>query len=71
MNLFKLNKDLAVKLNQSFDTLYEMEYMEYSLLLNIVNEEIDRKNNPDDIFTDLMTQNQPLRVNLPDNLKLK
>ncbi len=70
MNLFKLNKDLAVKLNQSFDTLYNLEYMEYSLLLNIVNEEIEKKNNPDDIFAPLPDA-QPLRVNLPDNLKLK
>jgi hypothetical protein len=71
MNLFKLNKDLAVKLNQSFDTLYEMEYMEYSLLLNIINEEIEKSNNPEDIFTDLSLTNQPLRVNLPEGLKLK
>ncbi len=71
MNLFKLNKDLAVKLNQSFDTLYNLEYMEYSILLNIINEEIDKKNNPDDVFTNLINTNQPLRVNLPDNLKLK
>lgn len=71
MNLFKLNKDLAVKLNQSFDTLYEMEYMEYSILLNIVNEEIDKKNNPDDLFTGLIADNPPMRVNLPDHLKIK
>ena len=71
MNLFKLNKDLAVKLNQSFDTLYDMEYMEYSLLLNIVNEEIDQSNNPDDIFSGLNQDGPPLLVNLPDHLKLK
>jgi hypothetical protein len=71
MNLFKLNKDLAVKLNQSFDTLYNLEYMEYSLLLNIVNDEIDKTNNPDDLFTGLMNNTQLLKVNLPDNLKLK
>lgn len=71
MNLFKLNKDLALKLNQSFDTLYNLEYMEYSLLLNIVNDEIEQKNNPDDVFTNIMSNNQPLKVNLPDNLKLK
>jgi hypothetical protein len=70
MNLFKLNKDLAVKLNQSFDTLYDLEYMEYSLLLNIINDEIEQKNNPDDVFTNLMSTNQPLKVNLPDNLRL-
>jgi hypothetical protein len=71
MNLFKLNKDLAVKLNQSFETLYNLEYMEYSLLLNIVNEEIDAQNNPDDVFTNIMNSNQPVKVNLPDHLKLK
>jgi hypothetical protein len=71
MNLFKLNKDLAVKLNQSFDTLYNLEYMEYSLLLNIINDEIEQKNNPDDIFADLMSNAQPLKVNLPDELRLK
>ena len=70
MNLFKLNKDLAVKLNQSFDTLYDLEYMEYSLLLNIINDEIEQKNNPDDVFTNLMSNTQPLKVNLPDNLRL-
>jgi hypothetical protein len=71
MNLFKLNKDLAVKLNQSFTTLYDLEYMEYSILLNIVNDEIDKENNPDDIFNNLVSSNQPISVNLPDNLKLK
>jgi hypothetical protein len=71
MNLFKLNKDLAVKLNQSFDTLYNLEYMEYSLLLNIVNEEIEAKNNQDDIFTGAAQPTAPLRVNLPDELKIK
>jgi hypothetical protein len=48
-----------------------MEYMEYSILLNIVNEEIDKKNNPDDVFSNLLNSNQPVKVNLPDGLKLK
>jgi hypothetical protein len=71
MNLFKLNKDLAVKLNQSFDTLYELEYMEYSLLLNIVNEEIEKNNSQEDVFGGAISQDQPVRVNLPDHLKIK
>ena len=70
MNLFKLNKDLAVRLNQSFDTLYEMEYMEYSLLINILNEETEEANNPNDIFTSL-PDIPPIKVNLPDHLKIK
>lgn len=35
---------MAVKLNQSFETLYNMEYLEYSLLLNIINKDIDEEN---------------------------
>jgi hypothetical protein len=70
MNLFKLNKDLAVKLNQSFDTLYNLEYMEYSLLINILNEETEEANNPADIFTSQANE-PPLKVNLPDHLKFK
>jgi hypothetical protein len=70
MNLFKLNKDLAVKLNQSFDTLYNLDYSEYSLLINIINEEIEEANSQNDIFTDI-TQTQPMKVNLPDALKIK
>jgi len=70
MNLFKLNKDLAVKLNQSFDTLYNLDYSEYSLLINIINEEIEEANSQNDIFTDI-AQTQPMKVNLPDALKIK
>jgi len=44
MNLFELNARMAVKLNQSFETLYNMEYLEYSLLLNIINKDIDEEN---------------------------
>ena len=70
MNLFKLNKDLAVKLNQSFDTLYNLDYSEYSLLINIINEEIEIANNQNDIFTDI-SQTPQMKVNLPDSLKIK
>jgi hypothetical protein len=70
MNLFKLNKDLAVKLNQSFETLYNLEYMEYSLLLNIVNDEIEEKNKEIDEIAIPEVKPQ-VRVNLPDHLRLK
>jgi hypothetical protein len=70
MNLFKLNKDLAVKLNQSFDTLYNLDYSEYSLLINIINEEIDNETNQNNLFSDINNL-PPMKVNLPDNLKLK
>lgn len=33
-----------MKLNQDFNTLYDLEYFEYSLLLNLVNDEIEENN---------------------------
>ena len=38
-NLFEINRILAVKLNQSFTTLYELPYYEYSEYLNMLIEE--------------------------------
>ena len=70
MNLFELNARLAVKLNQSLETLYNLDYLEYSLLLNIIKKEIEEKN-------DTVTQEQtpvsmsPVKVNLPSHLKIK
>lgn len=72
MNLFKLNAQLAVKLNQSFDTLYELEYLEYSLLLNILNEEIEERNETVKQINDSIAKNSaPLKVNLPSHINLK
>ena len=73
MNLFKLNAQLAVKLGQSLETLYNLEYLEYSLLLNIINEEIEEHNNK--IESEFKKGDSgpsiPLKVNLPSHLKLK
>lgn len=72
MNLFELNARMAVKLGQSFDTLYELEYLEYSLLLNIINADIEAENERiTEIENMKKVSNKPFRVNLPDNLKLK
>lgn len=70
MNLFKLNKDLAVKLNQSLDTLYNLEYMEYSMLVNLLNEEIEEKNKE---IEKINSQNQEptFSVGLPSSLKTR
>jgi hypothetical protein len=72
MNLFELNARMAVKLNQSFDTLYNLEWLEYSLLLNIINKDIEEEN---DRLTEIEklkdSNNSPLKVNLPSHLNLK
>ncbi len=60
---------MAVKLNQSFDTLYDMEYLEYSLLLNIINQDIEEEN--ERITKENEGQVDQPRVNLPSHLKSK
>lgn len=65
MNLFKLNARMAVKLGQSLETLYDMEYMEYSYLLNIVKQEIEEGNANAQSTIDPSN----VRVNLPDNIR--
>jgi hypothetical protein len=67
MNLLELNAQLAVRLGQSFDTLYNLEYLEYSLLLNILKKQ-DEKTTVAPILGSVPPV--PLKVNLPDNLKL-
>ena len=71
MNLFEVNTRLAGKLNQSFETLYNMDYNEYSLILNIVNKDTEEAN--DSISTDFIPDvpTGPVKVNLPDHLKFK
>lgn len=72
MNLFELNARLAVKLGQSLETLYNLEYMEYSLLLNIVKKDIEDKNETILKEAELSSAPQsPIKVNLPDHLKIK
>ena len=72
MNLFELNARLAVKLGQSLETLYNLEYMEYSLLLNIVKKDIEETSEAAVKEAAGPAQAQsPVKVNLPDHLKVK
>jgi hypothetical protein len=73
MNLFELNARLAVKLGQSLETLYDLDYFEYSMYFNIVKKDIeDASQKPDDLFKEVKVDpNIPLKVNLPDNIRLK
>lgn len=64
---------MAVKLNQSFDTLYNMEFMEYSMHLSILKKKIDEKNESSEskqqpVYFDT---SKPVKLDVPDNLKLK
>ena len=73
MNLFELNARLAVKLGQSLETLYNLDYLEYSMYFNIVKNDIEAANkSDDDLFKEAMPDpNVPLTVNLPDSIRLK
>ena len=61
-----------MKLNQSFDSLYELDFFEYSLILNVLKNKIEEANEKikegQDIF---YTPTKPVNLNIPDNLKLK
>jgi len=70
MNLFELNARMAVKLNQSLDTLYDLEYMEYSLLLNIIKKETEKNTENAQNLSEIQ-QSPQVKVNLPDNISLK
>lgn len=70
MNLFELNARLAVKLGQSMETLYNLEYMEYSYLLNIVKKEIEAKNDEIQKLASSL-KSTGIEVNLPPHLRLK
>lgn len=71
MNLFELNARLAVKLNQSLETLYNLEYMEYSLYVNIIKKEHEELSGKNIQIDSPETKNSGISVNLPDGLKLK
>lgn len=74
MNLLELNARLGVKLKQSYDILYELEYMEYSLLLNIINSDIEEENKKVMELERVQQESGKLgqfSVNLPSHLKIK
>lgn len=49
-----------------------MEYMEYSLILNIINKDIDDENTRlTEIENIKNSNNSPLRLNLPSHLNIK
>lgn len=45
MNLFEINRVLAVKLNQPFNSLYELPYYEYRSYLDILLNEAGSNSN--------------------------
>ena len=73
--LFDLNMELAVKLNQSFDTLYELEFLEYSLLVSSIKRKIEAKNEEiqagQDTTSVYFDTSKPIDLKIPDHLKIR
>ena len=69
--LFDINMELAVKLNQSFDTLYELDFLEYSMLVASIKRKIIKKNEENAKATDTIhfDNSKPTKLGIPDNLK--
>ena len=74
MNLLELNARFAVKLHQDLNTVLDMEWLDFSLMLNIINDDISKSN--DAISSDgnsktTSIHNKPFAVHLPSHLKTK
>lgn len=71
--MFEINCELAVKLNQSFESLYSLDFLEYSLILGMLKKKIEDNNtnvveNEKAVYFDT---SKPVNLNIPDRLKLK
>ena len=67
--------ELAVKLNQSFESLYELDFLEYSIILSILKRKIEESNTDgissvtsNEVYFD---SSKPIDLNLPKHLKIK
>jgi hypothetical protein len=61
-----------VKLNQSFESLYSLDFLEYSLILGMLKKKIEESNSKaKDTETIYFDTSKPVNLKIPDNLKLK
>jgi len=66
--------ELAVKLNQSLDTLYNLEFLEYSLLVSSIKRKIEEKNTEVQALSDkgvYFDKSKPIKLDIPKDLKLR
>ena len=67
--------ELAVKLNQSLETLYNLEFLEYSLIVSSIKKKIEEENarkqedsNTKSVYFDSST---PVDLKIPEHLKIR
>jgi hypothetical protein len=66
--------ELAVKLNQSIDTLYNLEFLEYSLLVSSIKRKIEERNKEIQTVSDTgvyFDRSKPVKLDIPNDLKLR
>jgi hypothetical protein len=65
--------EMAVKLHQSFDTLYNLEFMEYSMNLAILKRKIEEKSKGTETSSDPvhLDTSKPIKLDVPDHLKIE
>lgn len=67
--------ELAVKLNQSLDTLYDLEFLEYSLLVSSIKKKIEAKNqeiqSKEDTTSVYFDTSRPVDLKIPKDLKIR
>lgn len=67
--------ELAVRLNQSLETLYNLEFLEYSLIVSSIKKKVEEDNakkqtdsNTKTVYFDSST---PVDLKIPDHLKIR
>jgi len=65
--------EMAVKLNQPFNILYDMDFMTFSIMLGILKKKIDEKNQGNETMSQpvYFDTSKPVKLDVPDHLKLK
>ena len=66
--------ELAVKLNQSFETLYNLDFLEYSMLVASIKRKIEEKNTEVQSISDTgiyFDKSKPVKLDIPKSLKLR
>lgn len=67
--------ELAVRLNQSLETLYDLEFLEYSILVGSIKKKIEAKNaetqEGSGSSTVYFDSSKPVNLNIPDHLKIR
>tara|TARA_R110000868_G_scaffold94442_1_gene260514 strand:- start:628 stop:831 length:204 start_codon:yes stop_codon:yes gene_type:complete len=66
--------ELAVKLNQSFESLYNLDFLEYSMILSILKRKIEESNSDSTSTSSsgvYFDTTNPVKLDIPSDIKLR